>query len=263
MAIQVTFENHLSARVVEIHFPEGLKISDSKDIAELKSAWAENLKKWHSPYTCLFDCRNLVIDEHCRRDFERLIGFFKNFFMKTILGFCLEGQKPEWSPFEVVEGYDAAVARTGLARGIGLTRNLEDLRSRIQIDNDFNAHVMEISFLADTELNTGDDIHILKSKIHNILKMWHSPYSVIFNCVNLQFSAEAAQEFVRLEKFLRSFFCKKIIGYAPRAEKSSYPFPTFRSRHLAAAELEHSGIQSGAQANCSTRKQPLSGSSKE
>lgn len=259
VAVKVTFENHLSARVVEIQFDGGLKITETKDLADLKAAWTENLKKWHSPYTCLFDCRNFQVDEHVRKDFERLIGFFKNFFMKNIIGFADSGALPDWCPFEVVEGYDAAVARTGLARGAGLTRNLDDLRSRIQIDNDFNAHVMEVSFLADTELNSAADIQTLKSKIHNILKMWHSPYSVLFNCSNLNFSAEAAQEFIRLEKFLKSFFCKKIIGYAPRGEKSSYPFVTFRSRHLAAADLEHSGIQSGAQANCSTRKSPASG----
>jgi hypothetical protein len=260
VAINVTFENHLSARVVEIQFPEGIKIATSEDVADLKSAWAENLKKWHSPYTCLFDCRNFQVDEPVRKDFERLVGFFKNFFMKTIIGFANEGALPEWCPFEVVEGYDTAVSRTGLARGAGLTRNLDDLRSRIQIDNDFNAHVMEISFLAETELNSAADIQIMKSKLQNILKMWHSPYSVLFNCSNLQFSTEATQEFIRLEKFLKSFFCKKIIGYAPRGDKSSYPFATFRSRHLAAADLEHSGIQSGAQANCSTRKTPPSGS---
>lgn len=256
MALNVTFENHLSARVVEIHFPDGLEISNSTDLAELKAAWAENLKKWHSPYTCLFDCRNFSVNEANRKDFEKLISFFKNFFMKNIIGFCTEGQPPAWSPFEVVEGYDAAVARTGLARGKGLTRDLDDLRSRIQIDNDFNAHVMEISFLAETHLKTAEDIAILKSKLQNILKMWHSPYSILFNCVNFEFSPEAAKEFSRLERFLRSFFCKNIIGYAPRGEKSSYPFPTFRSRHLAAAELEHSGIDSGAVANCSTRKTP-------
>lgn len=254
--MQVQFENHMSARVVEIHFPEGLVISNKDDLANLKLAWSENLKKWHSPYTCLFDCRKLEVATELRPDFEKLIAFFKNFFMKTILGFCEEGHLPVWCPFEVVPGYDAAVARTGLSKGIGLKRDLSDLRSRIQIDNDFNAHVMEISFLSDTHLETAADVTTVRSKIQNILKMWHSPYSIMINCVNLTFSTTAAQEFIRLEKFVKSFFCKTIIGYAPRGEKQTYPFVTFRSRHLAAAELEHSGIQSGAVANCSTRKSP-------
>jgi hypothetical protein len=254
--MNVQFENHLSARVVEVHFPDGLKVTNKSDLADLKTAWSENLKKWHSPYTCLFDCRSFEVAPELRPDFERLIAFFKNFFMRTIIGFCSEGQAPEWSPFEVVSGYDAAVARTGLARGAGLQRDLTDLRSRIQIDNDFNAHVMEISFLAETHLESAADVLTLRSKVQNILKMWHSPYSIIINCVNLTFTEAAAQEFVRFERFVKSFFCKSIIGYAPRGEKGTYPFQTFRSRHLAAAEHEHSGIQSGSVANCSTRKTP-------
>lgn len=252
--MNVQFENHLSARVVEVHFPEGLKLKNQSELIALRAAWSENLKKWHSPYTCLFDCRILEVKPEMRPDFEKLIAFFKNFFMRSIVGFCEEGKPPEWSPFEVVEGYDAAVAKTGLARGAGLQRDLSDLRSRIQIDNDFNAHVMEISFLADTHLEAASDIMTLRNKIQNILKMWHSPYSIIINCVNLTFSEAAAQEFIRFEKFVKSFFCKNIIGYAPRGEKSTYPFQVFRSRHLAVAELEHNGIQSGAVANCSTRK---------
>lgn len=254
MSVQVSFENHMSERVVEIHFERGLQLEKASDLAELKTAWAENLKRWHSPYTCLFDCRQLVVAPSLHKDFEKLISFFRNFFMKTILGFCEPGQQPAWCPFEIVEGYDTAIARTGLARGAGLTRKLDDLRSRMQIDNDFNAHVMEISFLADTALQSSADIQIIKSKLQNILKMWHAPYSILFNCVNITFAPEAAAEFARLEKFLRAFFCKNIIGFAPRGEKSTYPFPTYRARHQAAAALEHSGLQSGSVANCSTRK---------
>lgn len=257
--MRIDFENHLSARVIEVQFPEGLKISQAEDLSRLKATWSENLKRWHSPYSCLFDCRNFSVSEDLRPEFEKLVAFFKKFFMKNIVGFCEPGASPDWCPFEVIEGYDAAVARTGLARGAGLQRDLSDLRSRIQIDNDFNAHVMEISFLADTHLEFRSDILTLRSKVQNILKMWHSPYSILFNCSNLSFSPEAKSEFVLFEKFVMSFFCKRLIGYAPRNSKDTYPFVTFRSRHLAAAELEHSGIQSGATANCATRKKPSNG----
>jgi hypothetical protein len=260
--VRVEFENHLSARVIEVHFPEGLHITTAAQLSELKAAWIENLKRWHSPYSCLFDCRSFTVSEELRPEFEKLISFFKKFFMKSVIGFCPEGTPPAWSPFEVIQGYEAAVARTGLARGAGLQRDLSDLRSRIQIDNDFNAHVMEISFLADTKLETRDDILTLRSKVQNILKMWHSPYSILVNCSNLSFSPLAYSNFSLFEKFVMSFFCKRLIGYAPREPKESYPFTTFRSRHLAAAELEHSGIQSGSTANCSTRKKPASGGEK-
>lgn len=257
--MRVEFENHLSARVIEVQFPDGLGIANTEDLNQLKAAWSDNLKRWHSPYSCLFDCRKLSVSQEMRPEFEKLIAFFKKFFMKSIIGFCEIDGSPEWCPFDVVEGYDAAVAKTGLSRGAGLQRDLSDLRSRIQIDNDFNAHVMEVSFLADTKLESRADVLTLRSKVHNILKMWHSPYSILFNCSNLTFSPEAKAEFTLFEKFVVSFFCKRLIGYAPRDSRDGYPFQVFRSRHVAAAELEHSGIQSGATANCSTRKKPASG----
>jgi hypothetical protein len=257
--VRVEFENHLSARVIEVQFPEGLSITSTEDLNKLKVAWSDNLKRWHSPYSCLFDCRKLTVSQDMRPEFEKLIAFFKKFFMKNILGFCETAGAPEWCPFEVIEGYDAAVARTGLSRGAGLQRDLSDLRSRIQIDNDFNAHVMELSFLAETKLESRADVLTLRSKVQNILKMWHSPYSILINCSNLTFTPEAKTDFALFEKFVLSFFCKRVIGYAPKDSKDSYPFQVFRSRHVAAAELEHSGIQSGATANCSTRKKPAGG----
>lgn len=252
---KVRFENHFSKRVMEVLFPEGCRLQSTEDLQWLKREWMGNLKHWHSPYTCIFDVRNLEIAEAQREPFEKLVKFFGNFFMKKVIGFSEENANSiSQYPFEVISGYENAIAKTGLARGGGLVRDLADLRSRIQIDNDFNAHVMEISFLADTHFESASDVQTLKSKLQNILRLWHSPYSVMFNCVNMTFSEEAKSAFVPLEKFLKSFFCKEIIGYAPKGAKESYPFVMYRSRHLAAATLENSGIASGAVANCSTRK---------
>lgn len=116
--------------------------------------------------------------------------------MKKILGFSESPVESGAWPFEVVVGYEAALKQTGLGREGGLTRNLDDLRSRIAIDNDFNAHVMEISFLAPTHFDTASDVAMLKSKVTNILRQWHSPYSVLINCVNMTMSAEAFTAFV-------------------------------------------------------------------
>ena len=253
---KIRFENHLSARVMEILFPEGYDISSPESLEALKTAWTENLKKWHSPYTALFDARKFTVAPEQKEPFERTVKFFKNFFMRKVVGFCDEQDSRTDLPFEVIPGYDAAAKNTGLARGGGLVRDLADLRSRVQIDNDFNAHVIEVSFLAETFFETPADVEILRSKMQNILMMWHSPYSVLFNCVNMGFSPEAKVGFVRTEKFLKSFFCKEIIGYANKFDKDTYPFKTYRSRHAAAGALEHSGIDSGAVANCSTRASP-------
>lgn len=251
---EIEFENHFSARVVVIVFPNGYKVTEEQDLIKIKDAWTKNLKSWHSPYTCLFDLRNFQLPSELESSFDKLIQFFKNFFMRKIIGFYDENSIKINVKFETVIGIDTASAQTGLARGKGFEKNVTDLRSKIQIDNDFNAHVMEVNFIDNADFLTKEDIAVLKSKLQNILMLWHTPYSVIFNCVNCTFSAEAKNEFSRLERFLKSFFCKTIVGYAPKANKETYPFPMFRSRHLAAASLENSGIDSGEIANCSTRK---------
>ncbi|WP_186647577.1 hypothetical protein [Fluviispira vulneris] len=251
---KIEFENHFSARVLEIFFPEGYHIHSEEDISNLKNAWVANLKSWHSPYTCLFDLRDFHISQEQIPAFENMLKFFKNFFMRKIIGFYDDESKKPNLKIEIIFSYDEAIKHTGLARGRGVQKIKGDLRSAIQIDNDFNAHVMEINFAENVDFISAADVQILKAKLQNILMMWHTPYSVMFNCVNCTFSQEAYREFTKVERFLRGFFCKSIIGYAPKAEKESYPFITFRSRHLAAASLENSGIESGEVANCSTRK---------
>jgi len=250
----IRFENHLNLRVMEVQFPEGYALANANDLQELRKAWMGALKSWHSPYTLLWDARDFQIDDAMRPAFEKMLSFFKGFFMRRIVGFCEEGKAPPDLPFEVIPGYEAAAKETGLGREGGLKRDLADLRSRIQIDNDFTAHVMDISFLAETNLSGAKDIDIFKSKLTNILMQWHTPYSVLINCVNLRFDAEAKEAFARLERFLKGFFCKSILGYAPVDAKETYPFRTHRSRHLAAGEVEHEGLTSGDKANCSTRK---------
>lgn len=249
----IRIESHFAARVVEIFFDQGFYIKSAEDLAVLKAAWMAELKKWHSPYTCLFDVRNFKIDPEFLVSFEKMIKFFGQFYMKKIIGFSDILENVTGLPFEVVKGYEAASGQTGLGRDGGLKRNLDDLRSRIVIENDFNAHVMEISFLAATHLDTIADVETIKSKVKNILRQWHSPYSVLVNCVNLTLSDEAFKAFAGFERFLKSFFCKQMIGYAPKENKEKYPFKTFRARHMAAAELEHSGLVSGEVANCSTK----------
>lgn len=248
---KIDFENHFSARVIEIIFPEGYDIKTPDDIQYLKKKWQENLKSWHTPYTAVFDVRQLNITEDLMDDFNKLIKFFEKFHMKKILGFKDEQSSvSNQFSFEIFANYDTAIQNTGLTKGTGLKRNIENLRERIVIDNDFQAHVMEISFLTETTLSTKADTLILKSKIQNILRMWHTPYNILFNCVNLKFTEEAKTAFSALEKLLKGFFCKEIIGYAPCDQKENYPFVTHRSRHVAAGKLNHTVAHSGDSARC-------------
>lgn len=250
------FENHFSQRVIEIIFPNGISFDTADDLKILKQQWQNNLKSWHAPYTCIFDLRKININPNLVQDFLKLIQFFQRFHMKKIVGFKEESSNlPNGINFNVYDSYELACQDTNLSTRAGLSRNLENLRERIVIDNDFHAHVMEISFLTNTKLASKEDVQILRSKIKNILRQWHTPYSILINCVNLTFSDEAKQSFSSLTCLLKGFFCKEIIGYSPIENKENYPFPTFRSRHVAAGRLESIGAHSGDVANCSTRKQ--------
>jgi len=255
MKKNILFEHHLKEKVMEIIFPDGFEIHSAESIDTLKTQWSENLKKWHSPYSCLMDCRKLSIDSQMAEDFEKLVQFFLKFFMKKIIGFSDDmSTNSHFLPFEVIAPYDNALVSLGMGKGFGgLERDLTKLRSRIHIDNDFNAHVMEISFLAKTDLLTAGDVTILKSKIQNALLQWHTPYSILFNTNDLTFSDEAIEAFAQFEKFLKSFFCQKIIGYGSGLN-SNFPFKVFRARHQAASQLTHQGLSSGEIANCSTKK---------
>ena len=252
----IKFEHHLKEKVMEILFPEGYTLSSLDDLENLKKQWSDNLKKWHSPYSCLMDCRKLTVEPSLASDFEKIIAFFSKFFMKKIVGFGLVDSGPyPHIPFPVIATYEEALVALGMGKGTGgLERDLTQLRSRIQIDNDFNAHVMEISFLAPTDFLTRGDIETLKSKIQNILLQWHTPYSIIFNVSNVTFSQEASTAFASVERFLKSFFCQNIVGYGAAPNTGSFPFPMYRARHQAAARLSHQGLGSGDVANCSSKK---------
>lgn len=252
----IKFEHHLQLRVMEVHFPEGFRIASQDDLQELKRAWMQALRTWHSPYTLLFDVRDFQVEEPMRAPFEKLVTFFKGFFMKRTVGFTEPGRTPpEGLPFPIHESYEAASKETGLGREGGLKRDLSNLRDRIVFENDFTAHVMEVSFLSETHFASASDIDVLRSKLTNVLMQWHSPYSLVFNCANVSFAEETKPSFERLERFLKGFFCKTILGYSPRADvpRESYPFPTYRARHVAVAKLEHEGLVAGDVANCSTK----------
>jgi hypothetical protein len=251
----IRFENHLGPRVIEIFFDAGFAIRAKEDLEELKQAWSANLKKWHSPYTCIFDCRNFAVAPELQADFGRMIAFFQKFFMKKIVGFVEDAAiKPEGIPFEVVTGYEVALAQTSLGKNGGLSRDLSNLRSRIQIDNDFSAHVMEVSFLAPSHFETPEDLRTLREKLQNILMLWHSPYSVVFNVENCTFGENGRAGFAAVERFLKGFFCQSIVGYGTTTTPEDYPFKVYRSRHKAVGTLTNQGLQAGSDANCSTRR---------
>ena len=233
-------------------------ICTSKDVLAWRSQWTQALTSWHSPYKALIDCSNLDIKPDSETDelakaLDLMLSFFKGLFLKKVSGFGYKNEKGhDILPFKVHEKLEDAQKELGVRAK--KDSKYDDFRSTIQFDNHFKQHVIELSFAAPVRLDSEEKIRVLKSKLLNNLMLWHSSWSLIIDCSNLEITTDIHPLFTDFTRSLKGFFLKHIVGYSPKAPKDSYPFTVYRARHRAAAELESEGNFSGEDANCSTRK---------
>ena len=134
------------------------------------------------------------------------------------------------------------------------TREPTDFRSSIQLQNHFQQHTVEMSFSIPVVIDQKAQVQTLKSKLMNNLMQWHSKWSLLVDCANLEVAPVVHEDFEKMLATLRGFFLKQAVGYAPRIAKENYPFEVYRVRHRAAAVLEGEGNFSGDKADCKSRK---------
>ena len=84
----IQFQNHFRQHVVELSFTNPVKIEDKAQIAALKSKLTNNLMQWHSSWSLLVDCSHLYVDPALQEQVERMLAFFKGFFMKKVIGYA-------------------------------------------------------------------------------------------------------------------------------------------------------------------------------
>lgn len=250
------FEPHYQRRVLSIEWDEAQRRHTAVEWEILKKAWVAQLKSWHYPYTALVWVREHALQPDDVGALRKMVLFLKKFHLRKIhfineTRLFEESETPDW----YVHHLNYEEAGLCLEGGAVPKEAGSDFKSLIQIENDFNAHVMEISFLDHFVLSEKSQIKTLQTKVTNHLKAWHSPYSLLIDCSKWTMSADMTKEFESFLRFLKAFFCKVVLGYSPKGTKEEYPFVTFRSRHLAAAQLEHEGITQGSVANCSTRRE--------
>lgn len=254
--MNVLFENDFQKKVMHVTFPEPTTLADAAGVRAWRTRWTEALGKWHSPYKALVDCTPLTVTDapDVRTELERMGKFLKGFFLKSAVGFGRDESKGhDLLFFEVMASEEDASKAVGL-KGARAPANPEDFRANIQITNHFQQHVMELAFAHPVVIDTKEKLDTIRSKITNNLMQWHSKWSLLVDCANVQFTPETAAVFEHMEKVLRGFFMKRVIGYAPSAPKETYPFEVFRARHNAAARLEAEGAFSGDAADCRSRK---------
>jgi hypothetical protein len=253
--MQIEVQHDYKNKVMSQAFGETYVISSVADVIKWRSGWTQELKSWHSPYKCLIDCRNLIINgspEEVKASLAVMFKFLTGLFLRKACGYGFDPAKGhELLPFAVFATEAEAISALGIREHVKAVPG--DFRSSIQFENHFRQHVVEVSFIAPTVIDTSDKLKILKDKLNNNLMQWHSPWNLLFDCSDLEISRDLADEFAAMVKYFKGLFLKEIVGYSPKTSGQYYPFKAFRARHKAVALLENEGQVSGETANCSSK----------
>lgn len=253
MTVQI--ENDFQQKIMTQGFASPTVLATPADVQAWRSTWMSGLSSWHSPYKVLIDCSQLTVgdDPAVAKALDVMVRFFNGFFLRKIVGYGLTpGRGHEHLPFPVHATVEEAAVDLGIRQP--KERVATDFRSTIQLQNHFQQHTIELNFAQPVVIETKEQVETLKSKLMNNLMQWHSKWSLIVDCANLEVAPDALPHMTKMLAVLKGFFMKQAIGYSPRGAKESYPFPVFRARHRAAAELEGEGNFSGDDANCRSRK---------
>ncbi len=250
--MDINFESDFRLKILYVSFGEGSTLSSKDDVLEFRRQWTLALKSWHSPYKALIDLSLLNIPmplpEESQRALNIMFKFLKGLFLRDAVGF---GKTHLELPFSVFESREEAESSLGIRK-----QNLvdpSDFRSQISIENHFQTHTVELSFRTLSIIETPEHIKILKSKLTNNLMQWHSKWNLLIDCTHLQIDPAMDIPWANLQKYLKGFYLKKLLGYSPHLPESTYPFDVFRSRHRAAAALEAEGMTAGDDAQCRSR----------
>ena len=250
-----TFEHEYQKKLMIQRFTEPCTLAVSADVQAWRSAWMGALSSWHSPYKVLVDCSELSIENapDVVKGLDLMVRFFNGFFLRKIVGFGRkDGKGHEFLPFPVLATEEEAAVELGIR--VRESKEPTDFRSTIQFQNHFQQHTVELSFSQPVVIRTAEEVGILRSKLSNNLMQWHSKWSLLVDCANLEVAPEARPLLERMLVVMRGFFMKQAIGYGTKSSAESYPFKVFRARHKAAAELQGEGNFSGDKADCKSRK---------
>ncbi|MBC7532659.1 MAG: hypothetical protein H7318_13885 [Oligoflexus sp.] len=255
--MKIQFEHDYQNKIMTQAFTESFALTSDQDVQAWRQLWMGALKSWHSPYKSVIDARNLSIasganKEQIKSAFERLEKLMSGFFLKKAVFYGLDPELAAVVPFDSYANEDAALDAVGIRTRTA--REPGDFRSSIQFQNHFRQHVVELNFAGDTVIDSKEKVQILRSKMTNNLMHWHSAWSLLVDCSQLEIKEEFFPEFESMFRFLKGFFLKEIYGYQPKTKELVYPFKTYRARHNAAGRLEAQGLFSGEDANCQTRK---------
>ena len=104
----IHIDNHFEQKTVELSF-QGPVSLDKEKLVILKSKLTNNLMQWHSQWDLLVDCSNLEIPEPEWEEFQKMLRFFKGFFLRDLVGYSPAAKGLSY-PFPVYRARHRAAA---------------------------------------------------------------------------------------------------------------------------------------------------------
>lgn len=246
----IQFENDFQQKIMYATFDAGATLSTAAEVKSLRMKWMQELKSWHSPYKALIDATHLTIaaQPDVKSELGLMFKFLEGLFLRKAVVFGISVEKGAGQLSLPVFGTkEEALAEIGI-RDSRTAGPAKDFRAAIQIQNHFQQHTMEISFSEPVSMTSSEQVQVLKSKITNALMQWHSKWNLLMDCTNLTTDTAVAEDIKKMLRFFEGFFLKNAVGYGKL--DAGVPFPCFRSRHKAVAQLEAEGYFSGDSAHC-------------
>ena len=253
--MKISFDSNYQRRFMKVQLLEPIIFNDDGQIKELRRQWLDALKGWHAPYKAvidlsLWDCQDPPLE--LKASFQRCFQVLHGLFLKSEAGFHPTDHEKLSSllPFTVFKTEQEALDHLQIKIKKADTQP-STFRQTILVENHFRQQVIEVSFL-EPSVMTDVEVLVLKQKLFQNLNQWHSGWSLLVNCENLDMTEGSYQAWYSLETFLSGFFMRKVVGYGKK--NSLFPFRVVRVRHLAAMELDYDGQGSGEDSNCQTKK---------
>ncbi len=106
----IQLQNHFRQHVVELSFSQATEIDTAEKLQILKSKLTNNLMQWHSAWNLLVDCSQVRISAELFDEFERMLKFFRGFFLKETLGYQPQSKDLAY-PFQVYRARHNAAGR--------------------------------------------------------------------------------------------------------------------------------------------------------
>ena len=114
---QLQFENFFKQNVIELSFANPVKVDSSQKLQAIKSKLTNQLMQWHSPWSLLINCGNLLVEKEQSEALGAVFKSFEKLYMLKIIGYSPSSKDAAY-PFKVYRSRHKAAAELDSANAI-------------------------------------------------------------------------------------------------------------------------------------------------